>query len=221
MNKKQGRREFLKLMSLIYISGLYSHLIPPKSLTQSVDNRPNIVVLVFDTLSALHLQIHGYHRETMPNLARFAENATIYHSHYSAGNFTMPGTASILTGTYPWSHRGFHLFGSVKGEFSTKNLFHTFRDNQYTCFAFSHNINVNMLLSQFRKSIDPHLMPRNVPLSDHNLSDLLFPRDYGTAVRSEYPYLNDTTKPIIGNSFLVLLQILHNFPKFLPTDVVK
>ena len=209
MNLKQSRREFLKLMPLFYLSGLNSHLFPPTSLPLSVDKRQNIIVLVFDTLSALHLQIHGYQRETMPNLARFAENATIYHSHYSAGNFTMPGTASILTGTYPWSHRGFHFFGSVKREFSTKNMFHTFRDNQYTCFTFSHNMLANMLLSQFQKGIDTLAMPRDVPLYDPNISDVLFPRDYATAFRSEYAYLNDSKKPASSLLFDLLALILQ------------
>lgn len=126
----------------------------------------------------------------MPNLARIAERSTVYHAHYSAGNFTIPGTASILTGTYPWTHRGFHLRGSVLDEFSRNNLFHLLRENQYNCFGFSQNMFANMLLSQFQTSIDPFYMPRDVPLVDRNLSDLLFRGDYATAIRSEDAYLN-------------------------------
>jgi arylsulfatase A-like enzyme len=126
----------------------------------------------------------------MPNLARIAERSTVYHAHYSAGNFTIPGTASILTGTYPWTHRGFHLRGSVLDQFSKNNLFHVLRENQYTCFGFSHNMLANMLLNQFQKSIDPFYMPRDVPLVDRNFSDLLFRDDYASAIRSEDAYLN-------------------------------
>jgi len=64
---------------------------------------PNVLVIVFDTLSAAHTSVDGYPRRTTPHLERFAERATVYHRHHSAGNFANPGTASLLTGAYPWS----------------------------------------------------------------------------------------------------------------------
>ena len=67
--------------------------------------KPNVIILLFDAMSATNLSLYGYHRETTPNFKRFAERANVYHSHNSAGNFTSPGTASLLTGTYPWTHR--------------------------------------------------------------------------------------------------------------------
>jgi arylsulfatase A-like enzyme len=189
MNSKPNRREFLKWISLLSLSGLYSHFFPPNSLPLSVDNGGNVIMLVFDTLSALHLDLHGYQRKTTPNLARFAENATVYHSHYSAGNFTVPGTASMLTGTYPWTNLAYHFHGTIQDDFATKNIFQILKENGYTSLAFSHNIQVNMLFSQFQHSIETWKMPRDVPLSDNNLSDLLFRRDYGAAIRSEAVYL--------------------------------
>jgi len=207
MTTRISRRQFLKLISLLTLSGMNSHVIAPESQSEIVDEPPNVIVFVFDTLSALHLQLYGYQRDTMPHVSELAKKATVYHAHYSAGNFTMPGTASILTGTYPWTHRGFHLAGSVLDEFCSKNLFHILRKNHYTSFAFSQNMFANILLSQLQDSIAQLKLPRDVPLTDYNLSDLLFQRDYGTAVRSEQAYLQNVGRTA-NSLFLDILSWL-------------
>jgi arylsulfatase A-like enzyme len=68
-------------------------------------------------------------------------------------------------------------------------MFHHFQENGYTCFAFSHNVYVNQLFTHFLQSIDLLSMPRDVPLIDHNFSDLFFFGDYATSIRSEISYL--------------------------------
>jgi arylsulfatase A-like enzyme len=189
MNGKHSRREFLKLASLAAASGLSSHIIRSRLPATLDDSRPNIILLLFDTLSALHLQIHGYQRKTTPNLAHFAERATVYHSHYSPGNFTTSGTASLVTGVYPWKHRGTHIRGTVLDRYATRNLFKLFSDSQYTCFAFSHNMLVNILLSQFADRIDHLPMPTEVAIADRNITDYLLAKDYRAAIQSEESFL--------------------------------
>jgi arylsulfatase A-like enzyme len=207
MSNQLSRRKFLKLLSLLTISGMSASIIPPKTRSKVTDQRANVVVLVFDTLSALHIPLHDYQRNTMPHLTELAKNGTVYHSHYSAGNFTMPGTASLLTGAYPWTHRGFHLAGSILEEFRTRNLFRTLSENQYTCFAFSQNMYATILLSQLRDSIKQLMLPRDVPLEDNNLADLLFPGDYATAIRSELAYFSNHGRTA-NSLFLDLLRWL-------------
>ena len=103
-----SRRDFLKLSALIPISAA----LPPwaKKLHFSekiseINSPTNIIIVLFDAMSARNLSVYGYPRNTTPNLVRFASRANVYHSHYSAGNFTTPGTTSLLTGLYPWTHR--------------------------------------------------------------------------------------------------------------------
>jgi len=72
-------------------------------------NRPNILLLSIDALSAPHMSLYGAARPTTPNLDAFAREATTFDRAYSDGNFTTPGIASILTGTRPWSHRALQL----------------------------------------------------------------------------------------------------------------
>jgi len=72
-------------------------------------NRPNILLLTIDALSAQHMSLYGAARPTTPNLAAFAQQATTFDRAYADGNFTTPGIASILTGTRPWTHRALQL----------------------------------------------------------------------------------------------------------------
>ncbi|UCG22784.1 MAG: sulfatase-like hydrolase/transferase, partial [Chloroflexota bacterium] len=91
-----SRRDFLKLLPLLPLMKVsWPHILPEERQLQQSPSGPNILVLVFDTLSASHMSLFGYDRQTTPNLARFAERATVFHRHQAAGNFTTPGTASI------------------------------------------------------------------------------------------------------------------------------
>ena len=95
---KLSRRDFLKALgvSSLALSGLVkSNSIPFENNKTSL-NAPNILVLVFDALSAKDVSLYGFPRQTTPNLERAANQATVYHRHYSAGNFTTPGTASLI-----------------------------------------------------------------------------------------------------------------------------
>ncbi|HEX4269672.1 MAG TPA: sulfatase-like hydrolase/transferase [Steroidobacteraceae bacterium] len=71
--------------------------------------RPNIVLLSIDALSAPHMSLYGYSRQTTPALAQFAQGAVTFDRAYANGNFTTPGIATIVTGTLPWTHRALQL----------------------------------------------------------------------------------------------------------------
>ncbi len=153
---KLSRRDILKL-GMVTAGGAALSLALPRTLTamQSAD-RPNILVLVFDTMSAPHLSVNGYQRSTTPNFEAFAQNATVFHSHYSNGSFTTPGTASILTGLAPWSHRAIGPGGLVRRDLLTNNLFHAV-GSAYHRIGFTQNLWAEMLLRQFHADIDLHL----------------------------------------------------------------
>lgn len=138
---KFSRRDFLKLAALTPAALSFSKFAYPKLSIKSHQNldAPNVIFIVFDTMSAYHLSVYNYIRKTTPNLERFAKRANIYNAHYSAGNFTIPGTSSMLTGMYPWEHRAMHLSGQIARELTSRNIFELI-GNQYHRFAFSQNI---------------------------------------------------------------------------------
>ena len=121
-----SRREFLLSLATLPALGLrLPQLVQAATATatQTDANQPNIILLVYDTFSAPHISLQGYERETTPHIARLAERATVFHNHYAGGNFTSPGTASLLTGLYPWNHRSIHNYGHVLDSLSSNNLF--------------------------------------------------------------------------------------------------
>lgn len=146
------RRDFLKLLALIPSVSMAS--LAYKTTDSPDARKPNIIIIVFDALSALNMSTYGYRRQTTPNIDRFAERAIVYQRHYSAGNFTTPGTASLLTGVYPWRHRGLHIYGTVRRAFEGANIFSAFEGSGYERVAYTHNDLANLLLHQFEPAID-------------------------------------------------------------------
>jgi choline-sulfatase len=180
------RRELLKLLALLPAVGLPEPAPRRRpSAWQRGQRLPNILILVFDAFSAHHVQLYGYRRPTTPNLARFADRATVFHSHYSGGSFTTPGTASLLTGCYPWSHRAINLQGTVLDEFENRSIFGLLGQAGYYRLAYSHNIVVASLLDQFRSDIDHFIPTRDLCLQDPYVSQWMFRKDFTPAIQAE------------------------------------
>jgi arylsulfatase A-like enzyme len=188
LNEPLDRRDVLKLMSLLPAMGwsMRPEARPEGSGREEAANQPNILIIVFDALSAANMSLHGYRRDTTPNIDRFASQATVFRRHYAGGNFTSPGTASLLTGVYPWSHRALQLHSLVEREYERKNLFSAFGDGTYSRFAFSHNPLVVMLLVQFEAAIEELVRAEALSLLDDRiLLTSLFTRDFNTALIGE------------------------------------
>ena len=160
MKKQITRRDFLKLAGLLPLGVAAPRFL--KSLNAQ-QKQKNVIVIVFDALSAYNVSLYGYQRETMPNLARLAERAIVYHNHYAGGNFTTPGTASLLTGTLPWTHRAFDLFTKTNASFVDRNIFTAF-PNHYR-LAYTHNTVADTLLAQFEAKMDEHVPLRQLLLA--------------------------------------------------------
>jgi arylsulfatase A-like enzyme len=196
MRASLSRRDFLKLLSLLPLLSLPFPKIKVDGPVSLQDTRQqNILIFVFDALSARHMPIYGYSRNTTPNLARFAERATMYHAHRSGGNFTTSGTASLMTGVYPWTHRAIHLHGTVLDSFSDRNMFSTYPKDGFK-FAFTHNLLAESLLQQFRSHLDLFERTRDLAINDPYYSDRLFTSDFNVSLWSEQLILQGVeTKP--------------------------
>jgi len=70
----------------------------------SSQKRPNLLVICVDALRADHLSCYGYERKTSPNLDTVAQKGLIFEKAMSPCSWTLPATASILTGLYPNTH---------------------------------------------------------------------------------------------------------------------
>jgi arylsulfatase len=156
MKSRINRRDFLKMVGALSLAPLVNSMPPMKASQPSpAGELPNMIIVIFDALSALHLPLHGYPRETSPNFERFASRATVYHNHHSAANFTTPSTASLFTSTYPWVHRAITLSGLIKPDIEPNNIFRLLADRYYQA-AFTQNVNADMLLYQLTRYLDCH-----------------------------------------------------------------
>lgn len=153
-----SRRDFLKLASLVPASYVAMPLLKMVGDTRGVASGevPNVIVIVFDAWSALNVSFLGYPRETMPNLAKFAEKATVYHNHYSAGTFTVPGTASLLTGLHPWSHRALQLGGRITARHVNHQIFAALNPG-FDTLGYAQNKYADQFLYQADRYLDTHI----------------------------------------------------------------
>jgi arylsulfatase A-like enzyme len=72
--------------------------------TTSAPERPNVVLIVLDTLRADRTSAYGYARPTTPNLAALAARGVLFEEAQATASWTWPSTASLLTGLYPEQH---------------------------------------------------------------------------------------------------------------------
>lgn len=199
-----NRQEFLKLGS---ITPLFYLLPANNSLGKQEKQKTsgvNILILVFDALSGLHLSLYGYPRNTTPNLNRFAEHATVYHRHYSGGNFTTPGVATMLTGTYPFTHRAFQTNNKTSPEFTEKNLFSLFDDHHR--IAYTHNTVADTLLQQFGSDLQTRKPPAELFLQSNTLVNQTFARDNDIAYLSWNQVMAENEQSTNNSLFLSRLE---------------
>ena len=148
-----NRRDFLRLTGLVPLGLASSPLLKMLSAMGSAQGQgQNVIVVVFDAFSALDISLYGYSRQTTPNIARLAKRAVVYHNHFAGCNYTTSGTASLLTGTLPWTHRALRPKDLVAAPFVNRNLFGVFPD--YYRIAYTHNGWANILLEQVQGDLN-------------------------------------------------------------------
>jgi arylsulfatase A-like enzyme len=150
MAKMISRRDFLKISSAFLGATVFSQA---SGRSTAASGRPNIIVLIFDAMSARHLSVYGYTRRTTPNFERFAQRATVYHNNYACANFTSSGTATLLSGLDPWTHRAFNLGGLIARDRARVNIFSALGP-EYFSVGFSQNVWADNLLRQMQPKLD-------------------------------------------------------------------
>jgi arylsulfatase A-like enzyme len=64
----------------------------------------NFVLVILDCVRPDHVGCYGYQRGTTPNLDAFVAGATRFDNAITAGVWTLPSMASMMTGLYPSQH---------------------------------------------------------------------------------------------------------------------
>lgn len=78
----------------------------PSAVVEQVDSdRPNLIVVLIDTLRADHLGSYGFAGSVTPHLDRFATESVQFDRCYSSAPWTKPAVATLFTGLDPLVHR--------------------------------------------------------------------------------------------------------------------
>ena len=66
-----------------------------------IAERPNIILLVWDTVRELNVSLYGYSRPTTPFLERWAARGVVFDRALATSSWTLPSHASLFTGRFP------------------------------------------------------------------------------------------------------------------------
>ena len=104
--------------------------------TGADSSRPNIILVIFDTLTARDMSVYGYNRPTTPFITEWAKTASLFTRLEADSNFTTPTTASLMTGKRSWTHQTYHIDGSKPVKNHTENIPLLLKENGYYNMAF-------------------------------------------------------------------------------------
>lgn len=77
---------------------------PPARARADAERRPNVVLIVLDTVRAENLSAYGYPRRTSPRLSALAREGVLYSNAMAPGVWSLPSHASLFTGLFPSEH---------------------------------------------------------------------------------------------------------------------
>lgn len=100
----------------------------------------DIFLITIDTLAEGDARVCGTGPTLMPELRRFAAQATCFSRAYSTSNFTTPSTISLETGALPWHHWGVQIVAKAARPLQDPSLSHRLREAGYRTISFSANI---------------------------------------------------------------------------------
>ena len=87
----------------VYVPGLaaLTFAVAAGCLDAAPADRPNVVLIVVDTLRADHVGCYGYERDTTPNLDALAADAVRYARTFSHAPWTTPAVGALFTSQLP------------------------------------------------------------------------------------------------------------------------
>jgi arylsulfatase A-like enzyme len=102
--------------------------------------KPNVILIVIDTLRSDHLGDHGYARSTDAPLQEFFDHSTAFHRAYSPAPWTSPSIASLFTGLFTTRHRTNAHGGRLPEAAITLAEILAERGWHTAAFSFNHNV---------------------------------------------------------------------------------
>ena len=177
--------------------------------------KPNVLLIVLDSVRARNTSIHGHVNETTPFLERFvSEGATQYKQARAPGSRSITSHASIFTGLHVNEHRVTSADTRLK---EGTTVFERLRDKHgYDTGVFSENVWITEVDIGLKRGFDTVVGPQDIPYPDA-LNPRTFVAEEG---RGEFvDYLKDCLEDdqtLKGVANGVFTKISSDYPYLLP-----
>ncbi|MEO8198176.1 MAG: sulfatase [Thermoanaerobaculia bacterium] len=132
-----GLQRLLQIAVIVTVCGL----LPWPAPGETAKVRPNVILVVIDTVRADHLSAYGYARPTSPTLAQLGAEGTLYEHAVSAAPWTLPSHASLFTGLPVRDHGTDGNHWTLEARFDT--LAEKLQRAGYRTAGFSNNVWTN------------------------------------------------------------------------------
>lgn len=66
--------------------------------------KPNILIIIIDSMRADHVSCYGYERQTTPHIDRLAAEGCVFVNAFTAAPFSPASYASLFSSLYPHQH---------------------------------------------------------------------------------------------------------------------
>lgn len=126
--------------------------------------RPNVFIILLDTLRRDRLGAYGCSRDTSPNIDRFAADAAVFENAYTSAPWTLPAHTSLFTGLACEEHGVTSDLCTLDEK--TPTLAQLLADEGYRCIGYSGNPFVSTiygLARGFDHFINAHELRTDVP----------------------------------------------------------
>jgi arylsulfatase A-like enzyme/uncharacterized membrane protein YbhN (UPF0104 family) len=114
--------------------------VAPPAATPALAQRPNVILVMVDTLRADHLSCYGGQSVATPNLCRIAADGGTLYSGFAHASWTKPSAASLLSSLLPSSHQAMAKAAALPAEIDT--VAEAFQSTGYATGAFVSNTNL-------------------------------------------------------------------------------
>lgn len=135
--------------------GIISRTADQYSQTKQVPSRtPNVILIGSDGVTADHLPMYGYERNTTPFMASIVDKALITESNYSQTGSSWGSLISIFTGKLPTQTRVVNLPDALIGNDSYQHLPGILKDLGYTNIDITYERYANASMANVRNGFD-------------------------------------------------------------------
>lgn len=132
-------------------------------------NRPNILLITLDSLSAQNMSLYGSKLPTTPRLAEFARRSFVFERFYASCNMTTPAVISMHLGVRPWRHRVYRVSGALRQAPDLHSIAESLHEAGYESSAFVANPAANPALNMFASGFD-YLSPELLDSAEYRIA---------------------------------------------------